>query len=145
MHLHSAANFPRLMTPVRNGGGNSFQYQCLLKTRVRAAIARNTVLNVAVPWAREGSGFRPLFETVAMLLCRKPERSGDRLPQAARRVTEGHQMPMAAVADSLGEHDTRLWRVALTRSIQELAKFTSVSAKPDLVPKKNTTARSPCP
>jgi hypothetical protein len=41
-------------------------------------------------------------------LCREPERSGDRLPQAARRVTEGHQMPMAAVADALGEHDTRL-------------------------------------
>jgi hypothetical protein len=28
-----------------------------------------------------------------MLLCREPERGEDRLPQAARRVTEGHQMP----------------------------------------------------
>jgi hypothetical protein len=28
-------------------------------------------------------------------------------------VIEGHQMAMAAVADTLGgEHDTRLWRVA---------------------------------
>jgi transposase len=45
-----------------------------------------------VPWAREGSGFSLLFEALAMLLCR--------------------EMPMAAVADALGEHDTRLWRVA---------------------------------
>ena len=52
--------------------------------------------------------FYLLFEALAMLLCREPERSGDRLPQAAGRVTEGHQMPMAAVADALGEHDTRL-------------------------------------
>jgi transposase len=47
---------------------------------------------VAVPWAREGSGFTLLFEALVMLLCR--------------------EMPMAAVADTLEEHDTRLWRVA---------------------------------
>ena len=47
---------------------------------------------MAVPWAREGSGFTLLFEALAMLLCR--------------------EMPMAAVSDTLGEHDTRLWRVA---------------------------------
>jgi hypothetical protein len=41
---------------------------------------------------REGSGFTLLFEALVMLLCR--------------------EMPMAAVADGLGEHDTRLWRVA---------------------------------
>jgi hypothetical protein len=41
----------RLVTPARNGGDNSFQYECL-KTPVHAAIARNTVLNVTVPWAR---------------------------------------------------------------------------------------------
>jgi transposase len=47
---------------------------------------------VAVPWAREGSGFTLLFQALVMLLCR--------------------EMPMAAVAVTLGEHGTRLWRVA---------------------------------
>jgi transposase len=50
------------------------------------------VLSVAVPWAREGSGFTLLFEALVMLLCR--------------------EMPMAAVAEAIHEHDTRLWRVA---------------------------------
>jgi transposase len=45
-----------------------------------------------VPWAREGSGFTLLFEALVMLLCR--------------------EMPMAAAADALGEHDTRLRHVA---------------------------------
>ena len=48
---------------------------------------------MAVPWAREGSGFSLLFEALAMLFWAR-------------------EMPMAAVADALGEHDTRLWRVA---------------------------------
>ncbi len=38
--------------------------------------------------AREGSGFTLLFEALVMLLCQ--------------------EMPMAAVADTLQEHDTRL-------------------------------------
>jgi hypothetical protein len=60
------------------------------------------VLSVAVPWAREGSGFTLLFEALAMLLCR--------------------EMPMAAVADALGEHDTRLWRVAAIMSKRPMPK-----------------------
>ena len=72
---------------------NFFQYECLLEARVpRSNCPEHGVLSVAVPWAREGSGFTLLFEALAMLLCR--------------------EMPMAAVADALGEHDTRLWRVA---------------------------------
>jgi Helix-turn-helix domain of transposase family ISL3 len=61
------------------------------KRGCRAAIAPNTGLSVAVLWAREGGGFTLLFEALALLLC--------------------GEMPMAAVADALGEHDTRLWRV----------------------------------
>ena len=57
----------------------------------RSNCPEHGVLNVAVPWAREGSGFTLLFEALAMLLCR--------------------EMPMAAVA-GVGEHDTRLWRMA---------------------------------
>jgi transposase len=72
---------------------NFFQYECLLEARVpRSNCPEHGVLSVAVPWAREGSGFTLLFEALAMLLCR--------------------EMPMAAVSDTLGEHDTRLWRVA---------------------------------
>ena len=72
---------------------NFFQYECLLEARVpRSHCPEHGVLSVAVPWAREGSGFTLLFEALAMLLCR--------------------EMPMAAVSNTLGEHDTRLWRVA---------------------------------
>ena len=67
--------------------------ECFLEARVpRSNCPEHGVLSVAVPWAREGSGLTLLFEALAMLLCR--------------------EMPMAAVADALGEHDTRLWRVA---------------------------------
>jgi transposase len=72
---------------------NFFQYECLLEARVpRSDCPEHGVQSVAVPWAREGSGFTLLFEALVMLLCR--------------------EMPMAAVADTLEEHDTRLWRVA---------------------------------
>jgi hypothetical protein len=65
---------------------NFFQYECLLEARVpRSSCPEHGVLSVAVPWAREGSGFALLFEALAMLLCREPEQSEDRLPQAARR------------------------------------------------------------
>jgi hypothetical protein len=72
---------------------NFFQYECILEARVpRSNCSEHGVLSVVVPWAREGSGFTPLFEALVMLLCR--------------------EMPMAAVSDTLQEHDTRLWRVA---------------------------------
>jgi transposase len=72
---------------------NFFQYECLLEVRVpRSNCPEHGVLSVALPWAREGSGFTLLFEALAMLLCR--------------------EMPMVAVADALGEQDRRLWRVA---------------------------------
>ena len=46
---------------------------------------------IAVPWARPGSGFTLLFEAYAMTLVR--------------------HMPVAAVARLVGEHDTRMWRI----------------------------------
>ncbi len=46
---------------------------------------------VALPWARAGSGFTLLFEALVMAL-----------------VAE---MPVAAVAGLVGEHDTRIWRI----------------------------------
>jgi len=48
-------------------------------------------LQVALPWARPGSGFTLLFEAFTMILAQA--------------------MPVKRIAELLGEHDTRLWRV----------------------------------
>lgn len=69
-----------------------FQHVTLLKARVpRTDCAQDGVLQVLVPWAREGSGFTLLFEAYVMFMA--------------------GEMPVAALARLLGEHDTRLWRV----------------------------------
>jgi transposase len=49
------------------------------------------VHQVKLAWARPGSGFTLLFEALTMALCA--------------------QMPVRAVADLIGEHDTRVWRI----------------------------------
>ena len=47
---------------------NFFQYECILEARVpRSHCPEHGVLSVAVPWAREGSGFTLLFE--ALVCC----------------------------------------------------------------------------
>jgi transposase len=53
--------------------------------------AEHGVRQAVLPWARAGSGFTLLFEALVMAL--------------------GAQMPVAAIAVLVGEHDTRLWRV----------------------------------
>lgn len=69
-----------------------FQHLTFLKARVpRTNCSKDGVHQVAVPWAREGSGFTLLFEAFVMLMA--PE------------------VPMAALARTVGVHDTRLWRV----------------------------------
>jgi hypothetical protein len=77
---------------------NFFQYERLLEARVpRSNCPEHGVLSVAVPWAREGSGFTLLFEALAMLLCR--------------------EMPMAAVADTLGSTTpgSGAWRPTMSK------------------------------
>ena len=69
-----------------------FQHQAFLHARTpRITCPDCGVKQIAVPWARAGSGFTLLFEALAMTL-----------------VTH---MPVAAAARLMGEHDTRLWRV----------------------------------
>ena len=69
-----------------------FQHQAYLHARVpRVRCGTHGVRQVAVPWARPGSGFTLLFE--ALLLEFSPH------------------MPVAAIARMVGEHDTRIWRV----------------------------------
>jgi transposase len=71
---------------------NFFQYAAYLTARVpRCSCDEHGVRQVQVPWARPGSGFTLLFEALLMVLVR--------------------EMPVAAAARLLGEHDSRLWRV----------------------------------
>jgi len=67
-----------------------FQYPAYLHARVpRVECPKGCgVKKVAVPWARKGSGFTLLFEALIMALVR--------------------EMPVAAVARLIGEHDTKL-------------------------------------
>ena len=71
---------------------NFFQHQCHLNARVpRVRCDACGVRRVTVPWARAGSGFTLLFEALVMALVAS--------------------MPVARVARTVGEHDTKLWRV----------------------------------
>jgi transposase len=71
---------------------NFWQHATYLSARVpRVECPEHQVRQVAVPWARPGSGFTLLFEALVMALAR--------------------EMPVAAVSALVGEHDTRLWRM----------------------------------
>lgn len=71
-----------------------FQHKAFLHSRTpRITCPDCGVKQIAVPWARPGSGFTLLFEALAMTL-----------------VTA---MPVAAAARLVGEQDTRLWRVVV--------------------------------
>jgi transposase len=69
-----------------------FQHQAFLHSRTPRITCRDCgVKQIAVPWARVGSGFTLLFEALAMTLMTA--------------------MTVAAAARLVGEHDTRMWRV----------------------------------
>ncbi len=69
-----------------------FQHQAYLTARVpRVDCPEHGVRQVMVPWARERSGFTLLFEALVMALVK--------------------EMPVAAVAELIGESDMRVWRV----------------------------------
>jgi transposase len=69
-----------------------FQHQAFLHARTpRIMCPACGAKQIAVPWARAGSGFTLLFEALAMALMTA--------------------MPVATAARLLGEHDTRMWRV----------------------------------
>lgn len=71
---------------------NFFQYKAFLHVRLpRVRCEQCGVKTVSAPWARPNSGFTLLFEAFVLILAK--------------------QMPVAALAHVLGEHDTRLWRV----------------------------------
>ena len=71
---------------------NFFEHQTCLHVRLpRTQRPDCGVKTVAVPWAREGSGFTLLFEAFIMTLAK--------------------EMPVNAIARLAGEHDTRLRRI----------------------------------
>jgi transposase len=71
---------------------NFFQHEAHLNARVpRIRCGRCGILQVALPWARPGSGFTLLFEAFIMILAQA--------------------MPVKRIAELIGENDTRLWRV----------------------------------
>jgi transposase len=71
---------------------NFFQHEAYLHARVpRVKCPSCGVKRVSVPWARDGSGFSLLFESLVMTMMTS--------------------MPVAAVGRLVGEHDTLLWRV----------------------------------
>jgi transposase len=72
---------------------NFFQYQAVLEARVPRVGCRvcEKTTQVAVPWARPGSGFTQTLEAFIVALCA--------------------QMPVRAVAQLLGISDDRVWRV----------------------------------
>jgi transposase len=69
-----------------------WQHETVIHARVpRTACAEHGALQVAVPWARPGSGFTLLFEAFVMALAK--------------------EMSVSAIGELVGEHDTRLWRI----------------------------------
>ena len=90
-----------------------FQHMCYLHARVpRVRCEQCGVLQVAVPWARPGSGFTLLFEALVMSMA--------------------PHMPVAAIARQVREHDTRLWRilehhVERARARADFAEVTAVA------------------
>lgn len=72
---------------------NFFQHATYLHARVPRVSCPQVcgIKKVEVPWSRPGTGFTLLFEAFIMALVR--------------------EMPVAAVARLIGEHDTRLWRI----------------------------------
>ena len=71
---------------------NFFQHEAYLTAKVPRVKCKSCGIRlVDVPWARPGSGFTLLFEALIMTLAKA--------------------MPVKTIAEFVGEHDTRLWRV----------------------------------
>jgi transposase len=91
---------------------NFFQFKTYLHCRVpRTNCDKCGVKQVRVPWARKSSGFTLLMDSLIVLLAQ--------------------HMPAKTVADLIGEHDTRIWRVLehyvqLARSNEDFSKIHSV-------------------
>lgn len=71
---------------------NFFQHATYIHARLpRIDCETDGVKQIQVPWARERSGFTLLFEAMIMALA--------------------DEMPICSIAEMVGVHDTRIWRV----------------------------------
>lgn len=89
---------------------NFFQHQTFLHARTpRVQCSLCGVRRVSVPWARPDSGFTLLFEAFVLQLAKA--------------------MPVLAVAQLVGEHDTRIWRILnyYVESARSTADYSSVT------------------
>ena len=69
-----------------------FQYATYIHARLpRVEYQKDGVRQIQIPWARERSGFTLLFEALVMALA--------------------DEMPICAIVDMVGVHDTRIWRI----------------------------------
>jgi len=69
-----------------------WQHETRIHARAPRTVCReHGTLQAQVPWARKGSGFTLMFEAFVMALAKTT--------------------PVSAIAELVGEHDTRLWRV----------------------------------
>ena len=71
---------------------NFFQHATYIHARLpRVECQTDGVKQIQVPWARERSGFTLLFEAMVRALA--------------------DEMPICSIADMVGVHDTRIWRI----------------------------------
>lgn len=71
---------------------NFFQHATYIHARLpRVDCQTDGVKQIQVPWARERSGFTLLFEAMIMILA--------------------DEMPICSIAEMVGVHDTRIWRI----------------------------------
>ena len=91
---------------------NFFQFKTYIHCRVpRTTCDKCGVKQAKVPWARKGSGFTLLMDSIIVLMAQ--------------------YMTVTAIAEIIGEHDTRIWRVveyyvAEARSNEDFSKVSSV-------------------
>jgi transposase len=89
---------------------NFFEYKTYIHCRVPRTKCSNCGVHlIEVPWARRQSGFTLLMDAIILMLAQS--------------------MPISKVAEMLGEHDTRIWRVIIHYVKKARAKedFSNVS------------------